>query len=217
MAWPKGKPRKPKNLLVDTETAQVDPSKWETLQVSNVPLESADGAPTTPYPTQAAPAPTKKPLMKARPNWENFAPEADDDMGPLHIPRDLFPPGFDFQWVTSEVYGQSLPRERAKYERGGWTPVHQEDFDGIFDGRFMPKGASGEINVDGLVLMARPLKFSIEAKKREQREARERVAIKEQQLRGGENSKMMGADHPSALATNRINKTVEQISIPRDE
>lgn len=190
MAWPKGKPRKTATAL-DVGPALAAP---------------------------AAPSASRKPLMRARPNWDDVEnPEPDHDEGALHIPRDMFPPGFDFQWVTDSVYGQSVPQHRAKFERGLWTPVHQEDFDGIFDGRFMPKGATGEITVDGLVLMARPLKYSIEAKRREQQEARERVAIKEQQLRGGDMPGVtFDSRHPTATASNRINKTLEPVPIPRD-
>lgn len=186
MAWPKGRPRKPKPESVG-ESVLAEPA-----------------------------APARRPLMKARPNWENYsADENGEDR--LHIGADLFPPDFDFQWVTDSVYGQPQPQHRAQFERKGWTPVSQEDFDGIFDGKFMPKGAQGEINVDGLVLMARPMKFTILARKRDQQRAEEAVRIKQQQLTGGDLPGVtLDAKHVSAVRTNRINKTIERIEIPTD-
>lgn len=189
MAWPKGKPRKPK----------------------------AESAPEAEAPSPVVKAATERtrPLMRARPNWDDFVPEPDNEAGQLHIPRDMFPPGFDFQWVTDTVYGQSMPQHRAKFERGGWAPVYQDDFDGTFDGKFMPKGAQGEITVDGLVLMARPLRFSIAAKKRDLAAAREAVMIKQQQLTGGDMPGVsLDSKHATALRSNRIVKTVEPFSVP---
>lgn len=166
------------------------------------------------------PSPTstpKRPMMKAKPNWEEFDPgEESEDR--LHISKDLFPPGFDFQWVTDTVYGQSFAQHRAQFERKGWTPVHQEDFDGVFDGKFMAKGQQGEITVDGLVLMARPLEMSIRSRQIDHRKAVEAVQIKQQQLTGGDLPGVtLDARHKSATASNRINKTIEPIAIPRDD
>lgn len=186
MGWPKGKLRKP--------------------QAAAAP-ESAP---------QASPAAAPRPRMKARPNWENYSPgEESEDR--LHIPRDLFPPGFDFQWVTDSVYGQAQPQHRAQFERKGWTQVHQEDFDGRFDGMFMPKGAQGEITVDGLVLMARPLELTIKSRKEDLRRAQEAMSIKQRQLTGGDLPGVtLDSRHATAVGSNRINRTIEQIEIPRD-
>lgn len=155
-----------------------------------------------------------KPRMKARPNWEEYDP-GEDSEDRLKISADLFPPGFSFQWVTNSVLGQEMPEFRSRFERKGWTPVHQEDFDGVFDGKFMARGKEGEITVDGLVLMARPMEFTNRAKKEEQRKAREAVLIKQQQLTGGEMPGVtLDSRHPSAMRTNKINVTVEPVSIP---
>jgi hypothetical protein len=44
------------------------------------------------------------------------------------------------------------------------VPVHQEDFDGRFRGMWIPSDYGGEIEVDGLVLMARPKTWSDKAR-----------------------------------------------------
>ena len=166
---------------------------------------------------QPAPPPVRRSVMKAKPNWEEYD-ASEDSEDRLHIGKDLFPPGFDFQWIVDSVYGQQMPQHRAQFERKGWTPVHQEDFDSVFDGKFMPKGAQGEINVDGLVLMARPLEFSIRAKQADQRKAVEAVQIKQQQIMGGEMPGVsLDSRHPSAVKSNRINRTYEPVPIPHDD
>ncbi len=153
--------------------------------------------------------------MKAAPNWEGIDPVGDDSPDRLRIEPSLIPEGAALMWVTNTVYGQDMSRHRARFEQRGWTPVHQEDFDGRFDGMFMPKGAVGEINVDGLVLMARPKELSDRAAAADVRRAREVVHIKEQQFRQGDLPGVsLDTQHPSALGANRINKSYERIEIP---
>lgn len=156
--------------------------------------------------------------MKAKPNWEEDDIEGMSDESPdrLRVDPEIIPEGMSLQWVTDSVYGQAVPQHRAKFEKRGWTPIHQEDFDGAFDGLFMPKGAEGEIKVDGMVLMARPAEMTRKAKISERIKAQEVIRIKEQALRGGDINTSLDSQHPSALKTNRISRTMERIQIPED-
>jgi hypothetical protein len=154
--------------------------------------------------------------MRAKPNWEDVDPTSVETPDRLHINPNLIPPGMSAQWVTDSIYGRPEPQRRATFEKTGWTPVHQEDFDGQFDGMFMPKGADGEIKVDGMVLMMRPAEMSAKAKRKEQRAARDQVSIKEQSLKGGDVNVTLDGTHPSAVGFNKINKSVERIAIPED-
>jgi hypothetical protein len=154
--------------------------------------------------------------MKAGANWESVSDEAESE-DKLHIPRADIPEGMDLRWVTSTVRGQPFARWRAAQEAKGWTPVHSEDFGGKFDGRFMAKGATGEITMDDAVLMARPLELSIKAKRRDKQRAVEQVRIKEAALKNGVDTLAMGANHPTAIASNKINRTYERLTIPQDE
>jgi len=171
--------------------------------------------------TEVKAAPTQpKPRykMKAKPNWEDVEDIAFEDAPDrLRIAKELIPEGMDLQWVTDSVFGQAFPQRRAEFEKRGWTPVHQEDFDGQFDGMFMPKGTQGEIKVEGVVLMARPLELSRKAKILDRRKANEQVQIKEASLRGGELPGVtLDSQHPNAVNSNRINKSYERIPIPED-
>ena len=157
--------------------------------------------------------------MKAKPNWDDMLPDDPGGETPdrLRIAPDLVPEGMSLQWVTDSVYGQDMSQHRATFEKRGWTPVHQSDFDGAYDGMFMPKGMDGEIKVDGLVLMARPKELTDKAKKADIRKARDQVAIKEAALTGGDlPSVTLDSQHPTALQQNKIRKSMERIEIPQD-
>lgn len=156
--------------------------------------------------------------MKAKPNWEDIDPATLDVTTPdkLRIAPDLVPDGMSLQWVTESVYGQPVPQHRAEFEKKGWTPVHQDDFDGIYDGMFMPKGAPGEIKMDGLVLMARPIELTRRAQRRDKQEAIDRVRLKEQAWLGGDVNTSLDSRDPSALKANRISRSMERLEVPKD-
>jgi len=157
--------------------------------------------------------------MKAKPNWDEDDAGGLEDESPdrLGIAPELVPDGMSLQWVTDSVYGQAVPQHRARFEKRGWTPVHQQDFDGAFDGLFMPRGKDGEIMVDGMVLMARPSEMTRKAVIDERRRAQDVIRIKENALRGGDINTSLDSQHPSALKTNRINRTMERVEIPTDK
>lgn len=185
--WPKGKPRAP---------------KAETVQAA------ADRA-----------AEPRKHKLKARPNWESddFAGVAMDYVDRLKVPDDiihaLHRDGYALQWVTKSIRGQETPQEVSKMTRGGWTPVHQSDFDGLLDGLFMPKGQDEVITVDDCMLVTRPVEIQSKAKTAERRSARLPMQITEEQIgRGIPN--VTGADHPTATRGNTIKKSMERVEIP---
>jgi len=155
--------------------------------------------------------------MRAKPNWEQIDPNAVDTADRLAVPAHLIPEGMSLQWVTSRVYGQEMARHRADFERRGWTPVHGEDFDGQLDGMFMPKGADGEIEIDGLVLMARPKQITEAATKNDTIRARQQVLKKEAEMRGGDVQGIsLDTTHPTALRVNKVGRSVERIDVPSE-
>lgn len=164
----------------------------------------------------AAPAGRTPPKMRARPNWDDMSTvESGPDR--LHIPAEMVQKlerdhGLSLQWVTDSVYGKPEPQLRASQEKRGWTPVHAEDFDGMFDGLFTPKGHDGEINMEGLVLMARPVEITRAAQARDRRNAKMPTQIREQQLRGGDLPGVSGTNHPTVR--NTVNRSFERIEIP---
>jgi len=183
--WPKGKPR--------TKTAE---------QIKAM----ADRAEKKPLPK-----------MKARPNWDDdtvFA-AGSDDVDRLKIPQEIIDSlhrdGMSLQWVTRTVRGQEMPQETAKYIKGGWTPVHQSDFDGILDGMFMSKGVDDVIVVDDCMLVARPAEIQKRARLKMERDALAPMRIKEQELGHGIPNVTGSTDRS---VHNSIKKSMERIDIP---
>lgn len=158
--------------------------------------------------------------MKSRPNWDDdtivFVGEEGVDR--LKIPQEIIEQlardGIALQWITRSVRGQDAPQEMSKMTRGGWTPVHQSDFDGILDGIFMPKGHDEVIGVEDAMLVARPMAIQKKAMQRQRADAKEPIQITEAQL--GIGLPVSGGDHPSATRQNKINRSWERVEVDRD-
>lgn len=154
--------------------------------------------------------------FRNQPNWEAVDPSTVSHSDRLYIDPSLIPEGYSLQWVTDSVLGQSMPQHRSEFEKTGWHPLHGDDLDGRFDGMFMKKGATGEINVEGLVLMIRPKQMSEKAELINKKKARDQVRIKEQALTGGDMNIPLDSQHPTALGSNKINRSLERIEIPKE-
>ncbi len=117
------------------------------------------------------------------------------------------PPGYDYQWKRRTIFGWEDPSYSVELVRNGWEPVplsrHPE---------MMPRGWKGEtIEVEGQVLMERPMYFTQRAREHERLMAREAVAAKEQQLRA------TGKNDLGQREVLNFSKTREAIHIPEDE
>lgn len=158
--------------------------------------------------------------MKARPNWDDNTADdvGEESVDRLKIPREIIDKfardGVALQWVTRSVRGQDAPQEISKFVKGGWTPVHSTDFDGTFDGMFMPKGANDVVGVDDCLLVARPMEIHKRSKQRERNQAAEPLRIKQAELGAGLN--IPGGNHPTATRQNHITVTREGIAVPAD-
>ncbi len=84
-----------------------------------------------------------------------------------YIPREIIPEGWDYQWNRKSVYNQIDTSELILMSENGWRPVPAERHPGMF----MPVGAKGEIERDGLVLMERPMALTLEARAEEKLKA----------------------------------------------
>ena len=171
-------------------------------------------------PDRAVKPPAKNPMlakMKARPNWDSddFVGVGMEGSDRLHIPEELvdslWRDGIALQWATKSVRGMETPQEMAKMTRGGWTPVHQSDFDGALDGMFMSKGVDEPIVVDDCILVARPAEIQKKAKRAMDRDATMPLQITEEQIGHGIPG-VTGSGHKSVK--NSINRVMERVEIP---
>lgn len=162
---------------------------------------------------KSAPAGKQKWTMRAGNNWDS-AVEFEENPDKLKIPRDMVPEGMSLEWKTRSIWGQEQKQSLNADFRAGWTPVHREDFDGRF-ADIWAHDDSGYVVYEACILCARPSELTEKSRKREKRRADEQLAIKAEAFRGGEIN-ATGANHPSALASNRISRTMERIEIPKD-
>ncbi len=162
-----------------------------------------------------APKPHKKTRIR-----KNMAMRSLLDIDASIMER-LHAQGVDLQWVTDSVLGQAAPQARMAYEINAWEPVTPEMFEGIFEGVFTRKGHKGEIEFGGLVLMWRPMELTDEAKAEERAAQQGALAAQAAMIKGGQLIQGLSpgfeADHPTALARNKLTRTIERpIEIPTD-
>jgi len=93
---------------------------------------------------------------------------------PFHVPPEVIPPGWAYQWVAESVFGDEhvVLSQRMSMDNNGWKPVHAERHDGMF----LPRGAKGPIRRGGLILCERPQALQDEARREERRAADQLIA-----------------------------------------
>lgn len=155
--------------------------------------------------------------MKSRPNWESddYVGVGFDGSDRLRIDpevvQSLYRDGVALQWITRSVRGQETPQEMSKMTKGGWTPVHQSDFDGLLDGLFMSKGVDDVITVEDCMLVARPADIQKKAVRAQVLEAQRPLQIAEEQLGHGIPG-VTGSNAPGVR--NSIKRSMERVDIP---
>lgn len=104
----------------------------------------------------------------------------EDGNDKFYIDPRMIPDGWSYEYRTFTVLGKEDPSYQVTLANAGWEPVpaarHPE---------LMPVGyQGGTILRDGQMLMERPLEITEDAKRRDQRNARDQVRAKEAQLTG---------------------------------
>lgn len=98
----------------------------------------------------------------------------------FHIPPEIIPTGWDYQWQAIEVTGQPQTAAMIAMAENGWRPVPASRH----PGRFMPADypPNGPIVRDGLRLEERPMILTIEARREEALKAGQLVKDQVEQL-----------------------------------
>lgn len=109
----------------------------------------------------------------------------------FHIPAELIPEGWDYQWCRKSVWGQPDVAHQIGLQENGWTNVPSERHQGMF----MPPDYKGEIERGGLVLMERPVELTQEARAEEAKAAKTLVDAQREQL-GLAMPRSFTTDHP---------------------
>lgn len=165
MSWPKGKPRPPRvpvNAASEAATQSAAPKPKpvnqqpirEKIREGAVQARGRDGEVLTRRRTQSGDA--------------------------LHIPNEIIPEGWDYQWNNYTVFNEPATASRIAMAENGWRPVPA----GRHPGMFMPKdyAQDGPIIRDGMILEERPMELSNEARAEELAKARNLVKDQQEQL-----------------------------------
>jgi 3',5'-cyclic AMP phosphodiesterase CpdA len=207
----------PLSADITGEQSPLGPQRAEPNPYQAPASQPVERSATRSSPRETEPPTNNRPRHRLRP-IEEMPDEVEGSR--MTIDKAEWPEGFSLQWVTTSVYGQPQPSHSAGFYRRGWEPVHAADFAGRFEGRWTPPGHEGPIEVDGMILCARDARWSEKARKDDARKAQLALAVKEAQLKGGQIEGVSmdgGARHPSALASNKIRKSYERLSVPKDE
>jgi len=157
----------------------------------------------------SAPATTKETPEQSRARAEARIRAIRGNPDLQGIERDKYyapppPEGFDYQWKLKSVVGQDDNDRIRATEAAGWEAVPRSRHPEL-----MPKNYTGDtIEVGGLVLMERPMMFTLEARNEERRAAREAVLTKERLMKEGRGGDL------GPRQVNRFSKSHESISVP---
>jgi hypothetical protein len=139
--------------------------------------------------------------------------EEEDEANFLFVPPEVIPDGMRYEWKTYSVLGQVQPRRIGRFERRGWTPVPAERHPGLFT----PKGYTGNIEYDGLILMERAEELCRLVEEKDFGRAREQVRGKEAQLGGGDIDGIgFDTKHRSAQRVSGVKKSYEPFKVPEE-
>lgn len=139
----------------------------------------------------------------------NHIGDADAGSDEFYVEPRVIPDGWTYEWKRHSVLGAEDHTYMTHLKRTGWEEVpasrHPE---------MMPKGNYEFITRKGMILMQRPAVITDEFRRRELREARERVRVREQQLASAPEGQF-GREHSQVRP--KINKGYEPMPIPDDK
>jgi hypothetical protein len=116
-------------------------------------------------------------------NNEVLSRKRKGGIDPFHIPPEIVPKGWSYQWNVVSVVGNSdvvMDQVGGMYENG-WRPVPAERHPGLF----VARGKTGEIVRGGQRLEERPKALTDQARAEEIANAQQQMRDRDQSLMGG--------------------------------
>lgn len=106
------------------------------------------------------------------------------------IPKNLIPPGWEYQWCAVSVVGNTeiLLDQNLMFAENGWRAVPAARY----AGRFMPVGHKGSIVRGGQMLMERPVVLCDEARTDDIKAAKQLISDRNESLKLSGMRKQMG-------------------------
>lgn len=130
----------------------------------------------------------------------------------FYVDPNMIPEGWSYEWKRKLLLGAEDPTYTVQLLRMGWEPVPlNRDRDHM---AMMPSNwPHNTIERKGMILMERPTEVVEEARRIEQKRAKDQVRAKEQQLSGAPDGQF-GRDH--AQVRPKISKSFEAMPIPEE-
>ena len=116
-------------------------------------------------------------------NGEVLSRKRKSGLDPFHIPPEIVPKGWSYQWNVISVVGNTdvvMDQVGNMYENG-WRAVPADRHPGMF----VARGRTGDIVRGGLRLEERPLEMTLQARAEEEASAKQQMRDRDQSLMGG--------------------------------
>ena len=135
--------------------------------------------------------------------------DMDQGMDEFFVDPSIIPEGWTYEWKRLSILGQEDATHQIHLARMGWEAVPARRHPGM-----MPSSwTKGTIERKGMILMERPTEVVEEARRIQNKAAKDQVRAKEAQIAGTPDGTMT-RDH--AMARPKINKSFEAVPIPRE-
>jgi len=135
--------------------------------------------------------------------------DMDQGTDEFFVDPTIIPEGWTYEWKRLSILGQEDATHQIYLARMGWEAVPARRHPGM-----MPASWSkGTIERKGMILMERPTEVVEEARRIQNKAAKDQVRAKEAQIAGTPDGTMT-RDH--AMARPKINKSFEAMPIPKE-
>lgn len=135
--------------------------------------------------------------------------DMDQGVDEFFVDPSIIPEGWTYEWKRLSILGQEDATHQIHLARMGWEAVPARRHPGMMPATW----AKGTIERKGMILMERPTEVVEEARRIQNKAAKDQVRAKEAQIAGTPDGTMT-RDH--AMARPKINKSFEAVPIPRE-
>ena len=135
--------------------------------------------------------------------------DMDQGMDEFFVDPSIIPEGWTYEWKRLSILGQEDATHQIHLARMGWEAVPARRHPGMMPATW----TKGTIERKGMILMERPTEVIEEARRIQNKAAKDQVRAKEAQIAGTPDGTMT-RDH--AMARPKINKSFEAMPIPKE-
>jgi hypothetical protein len=135
--------------------------------------------------------------------------DMDQGVDEFFVEPSIIPEGWTYEWKRQSILGQEDATHQIHLARMGWEAVPARRHPGMMPASW----TKGTIERKGMILMERPTEVVEEARRIQNKAAKDQVRAKEAQIAGAPDGTMT-RDH--AQTRPKINKSFEAIPIPKE-